>query len=83
MYVFVIIIFVIYVLLSYIFIIHIIPTILEGICPKTPVHSKVNRSYLRVLTLTTHSTIHVQINTFFDGLRKGLIDMVKCTSIME
>lgn len=45
---------------------------------KTHLCSIVKRSHVKVLTLTTWYTIHLQINKFFGGMFKGLTDTVKC-----
>lgn len=45
---------------------------------QTHLHLQVKRPYLQVLTLNTKYTIHVEIKTFSDGMRKGPTNIVKC-----
>lgn len=42
---------------------------------KAPVYE--SRTYLLILTYTTQYSIHGQMKVFFDGLVKGVIDVIK------
>lgn len=61
-----------------------VSTTLVNTYPKKHLYPKINRLYLRALTLKTRHTIRVHVKkkskNFFDGLTKGLSTVIKCKS---